>query len=219
MAYIYKIINDINDKIYIGLTFRTIQNRFKQHISDSKKNTDKHRPLYNAMKKYGAEHFSVIEIEQCDDSEANARESYWIQYYNTYKKGYNATLGGEGKPLYSYEEIINDFKNTDLSARELANKYQCSVDTILNIIHTYYPNIDWEKRYKNRSFNRENNLLLAAPKKVMCVEENIIFESTLAAEKWLIENKKTTAKKSRTHISAVCKGRRKHAYGYTWKYV
>lgn len=183
MAYIYKIVNDINDKIYIGLTFRTIQNRFKQHISDSKKNTGKNRPLYNAMKKYGVEHFSVVEIEQCDDNEANARESYWIQYYNTYKKGYNATLGGEGKPLYSYEEIINDFKNTDLSARELANRYQCSVDTILNIIHTYYPNIDWGKRYKNRSFNRENNLLLAAPKKVMCVEENIIFESTLAAER------------------------------------
>lgn len=219
MAYIYKIVNDINDKIYVGLTFRTIQCRFKQHVCDSKRNTDKHRPLYNAMNKYGVEHFSVVEIEQCDDNEANARESYWIQYYDSYKNGYNATLGGEGRLLYSPEEIINDFKNTDLSTRELAKKHQCSLNTVLNILHTYCPNVNWDERYNNRSFNREHNLLLSMPKKVMCVEEKIIFESTLDAERWLIENNKTTAKKSRTHISAVCKGKRKHAYGYTWKYV
>ena len=53
----------------------------------------------------------------------------------------------------------------------------------------------------------------------MCVEENKKFESTTEAERWLIENNITTAKKSRSHISAVCKGKRKKAYGYHWKYL
>ena len=31
MAYIYQITNDINGKIYIGKTERTIEERFKEH--------------------------------------------------------------------------------------------------------------------------------------------------------------------------------------------
>ena len=37
MAYIYKIINNINQKIYIGKTSSTIEKRFKEHCNDSKK--------------------------------------------------------------------------------------------------------------------------------------------------------------------------------------
>ena len=35
MGYIYKIINDINDKIYIGQTIRTIEERWKEHLKES----------------------------------------------------------------------------------------------------------------------------------------------------------------------------------------
>ena len=37
MSKIYKIINDINDKVYIGKTKLSIEKRFKQHYEDSKK--------------------------------------------------------------------------------------------------------------------------------------------------------------------------------------
>lgn len=49
MAYIYKIINDINNKIYIGQTSFSLNKRFQEHISEVKKNF-KNRPLYSAMK-------------------------------------------------------------------------------------------------------------------------------------------------------------------------
>ena len=32
MSYIYKISNDINDKVYIGKTNTTIQQRFQEHL-------------------------------------------------------------------------------------------------------------------------------------------------------------------------------------------
>lgn len=58
MAFIYKITNDINQKIYIGMTERTIKERFKEHCQEYKRERAEKRPLYSAMKKYGIEHFS-----------------------------------------------------------------------------------------------------------------------------------------------------------------
>ena len=37
MAYIYKITNDINNKVYIGKTVKSIEKRWKEHCIDSKK--------------------------------------------------------------------------------------------------------------------------------------------------------------------------------------
>ena len=72
MGYIYKITNDINNKIYIGLTSRNLDIRFKEHLKDSK--TDLNRPLYRAMNKYGAEHFTISLIEEVPDEILSQRE-------------------------------------------------------------------------------------------------------------------------------------------------
>ena len=58
MGYIYKIVNDINGKIYIGQTTRTIQERWKEHIKESL-GTRANHPIYRAMRKYGNEHFQI----------------------------------------------------------------------------------------------------------------------------------------------------------------
>ena len=59
MAYIYKITNDINGKIYIGKTYNSIEKRFKEHCKDRLKRKCEQRPLYSAMNKYGIEHFYI----------------------------------------------------------------------------------------------------------------------------------------------------------------
>ena len=59
MSYIYKITNIKNSKFYIGKTNRTIEERFKEHCKDYKKRDYEKRPLYTAMRKYGAENFSI----------------------------------------------------------------------------------------------------------------------------------------------------------------
>ena len=76
MSFIYVITNDINNKQYVGKTNTSIEKRFKEHINDSKKERCEKRPLYNAMKKYGIEHFSVKEIEECSAEEASTKEIY-----------------------------------------------------------------------------------------------------------------------------------------------
>ena len=94
MGLIYKIINDINDKIYIGKTCTTLDHRWNQHLYSYQVEDWN---LYKAMRKYGIEHFTIIKIEQIDNNLLNEREIYWIKYYNSYKNGYNMTEGGDGR--------------------------------------------------------------------------------------------------------------------------
>jgi hypothetical protein len=53
--------------------------------------------LYDAINKYGSENFSIEEVEECSPEVLNDREVYWIEQYGSFKNGYNATRGGEGK--------------------------------------------------------------------------------------------------------------------------
>ena len=100
MYCIYKITNDINNQVYIGLTTRSIEQRWKEHIRHKSSSID------NAIQKYGIAHFSVEEIEECPDEIIDEREVYWIDFYDTYNNGYNATKGGDGTILFSHYEIL-----------------------------------------------------------------------------------------------------------------
>ena len=46
MAYIYKITNQINGKVYIGKTLSSIEERWKEHCKDYKREYCEKRPLY-----------------------------------------------------------------------------------------------------------------------------------------------------------------------------
>lgn len=101
MAYIYKITNDINNKVYIGKTVKTIEERFNQHLKKAKDKVNRY--LYDAMNCYGTEHFSISQIEECKEDIVDERERYWIAYYQSNNKeyGYNMTDGGEGGDTWS----------------------------------------------------------------------------------------------------------------------
>lgn len=99
---IYIIVNDINNKVYIGQTREGIEERFKRHCrnyQDSKGSID-----YD-ITFYGKEHFKIKLIEKVFLKDLDEREKYWINFYNSYKKGYNRTIGGDGGGIYTQEEI------------------------------------------------------------------------------------------------------------------
>ena len=96
---IYLFRNKINEKCYVGQALK-IRKRFLQHMSKYRGNSS--YPLYQALHKYGLENFEfeILETFERLNSEElkdilNKREIYWIEYYESYKTGYNQTLGGE----------------------------------------------------------------------------------------------------------------------------
>ena len=211
MTYIYKIINDINNKIYIGKTERTVEERFKEHCRDASHSERKNRPLYKAMNKYGIEHFHVETIEQTDIPEE--REKYWIEYYKSFKNGYNATMGGDGKKYLDYDLIISTYQEVQ-NIKKTASILEIHPDTISNILKVNNVPIkssqEITKETKSKivhMYSLENELLKT-------------FPSTAEAARYLINNDLTHCKFTtiRYHISEVCNSKRRTAAGYRWSY-
>ena len=104
MGYIYKITNNVNSKVYIGQTKKTIEERFNQHIKCAKEHVNQY--LYDAMNHYGIENFSVSLIEECEDCLLDEKERYWIREHHSWTgdencTGYNMTVGGGGGDTFS----------------------------------------------------------------------------------------------------------------------
>lgn len=133
---IYKITNDLNDKVYVGQTIRTLPERFQKHCSkgDDLSNT---MAIKNAIHKYGREHFKIELIEECDPSTLNDREIYWISYYDSYVSGYNCTRGGQ---KCGHSQKLTPAQETELinlyeaghSSTELAGFFNVDKTTVLN---------------------------------------------------------------------------------------
>ena len=114
---IYKITNKINGLIYIGCTINSLEQRFSEHLYRCFK-TDYKSKLYNSMKKYGQENFSIDLIVECDVNVIYETEKKYIEQYNSYNNGLNATIGGEGCLGYVHspevrERISKGTKNGD----------------------------------------------------------------------------------------------------------
>jgi hypothetical protein len=211
MAYIYQIINDINNKIYIGKTEFSIDKRFKEHCSDAFKERNEKRPLYSAMRKYGIEHFHIELIEETDNPEE--REKYWIEQKQSFKKGYNATLGGDGKKYLDYNLIIASYKEIK-SVKDTAISLGISSDSVSNILRANNISIITSSEVIKKKYGKVVNMY--------DLQNTFLktFPSVNAAAKYMVENNLTGCKMTtiKQHITEVCMGKRKTAAKFKWKY-
>lgn len=211
MPYIYKITNNINNKIYIGKTVETVEKRWKEHIVDSKKKTCKNRPLYQAINKYGIEHFSIEEIEEVQNEILlNERERFWIEYFGSFKNGYNATLGGDGKSYIDYDLVVATYRETqnENKTAKIMNIHPSTVSYIL-------------KAKKEPILTRVEATSKATSKIVnQYTKEGQYIQSFPSARSAAEALGKTTATSNgaSSHITDVCRGKRQTAYGFKWKF-
>lgn len=147
---IYKWTNLINQHAYVGQA-KNIENRKARHIQTYNRILkgddirEKNYPLYQAMIKYSIENFSFEILEECSVEELNAKEKYWVAYYNTFFNGYNQTLGGDASIQEPKEKIIgifNDLKNTAMFHREIAEKWNISIEMVQGINTGRYWKLD-----------------------------------------------------------------------------
>ena len=136
MSCIYKITNDVNGKMYIGKTSYNIEKRWGEHCRATRNPNRWHFPLYRAMRKYGIEHFTITQLEECEEDKASERECFWIEKLGTYKNGYNATLGGDGGHIIDYDRVLEEYERIK-SVKVVAEKMGISSKTVSTILHTH----------------------------------------------------------------------------------
>ena len=128
-GFIYKIWNDVNDKLYIGQTKTTIKDRWHGHMSSALNENRSKSALYNAMRKYGRDKFHIEQIDKIQyktieelSDKLDELEILRIEQYNSYADngtGYNCEKGGTGK------------------RKRISGRTVCKYDDELNLLDTY----------------------------------------------------------------------------------
>lgn len=91
---IYRISDIETEECYIGQA-ANLKDRITQHIKGSLGiQTIADQRIHHAMDEKGVQNWYFEVLEECDKSQLNDREKYWINYYKSNELGFNATRGG-----------------------------------------------------------------------------------------------------------------------------
>jgi len=138
IAYIYQIINQVNNKKYIGQT-TNLYRRKNNHFNHLRAGTHHNIHLQAAFNQYGENNFNFIfeKFEVSSQEEINQLEKDYIKKFNSIEDGYNITIGGTGgltKPrsldFHSYCLAYLGNKNYDGMTNKTAQWLNCDSSTI-----------------------------------------------------------------------------------------
>ena len=196
-SYIYKITNIENNKIYIGQTRKSIKERWKNHIADSKRADYK---FSRAIKKYGIFCWKIDILEKLENIELlNEREKYWISLYNSVKEGYNSTYGGNQLVEYS-TEILDKIKKSS-TGRIMSEDTKKKI-SLAKTGMKYGPHSEETKRKmseiaKGRIFSEEHKRKIGEKHKgkIITNEQKIAISNARKKEHWIWITNKIVNKK------------------------
>ena len=95
---IYRAINKINGKCYVGQTRHSLEHRKRVHLTKAHQGVKTH--FYSAIRKYGDDNFDwEIVCSTNDKQRLNELETFYIQKYDSIKHGYNMVDGGDNNVM------------------------------------------------------------------------------------------------------------------------
>ena len=102
IGYIYCATCLTTGKLYFGQTIRLVEERWERHIQESRSLSN--YKFHRAIRKYGEENFLVEEVltvsaptKESLKKKLDYIEIRLIRKFDTFRNGYNMTLGGEGQ--------------------------------------------------------------------------------------------------------------------------
>lgn len=219
---VYKIINLLNGKVYIGITIQGSQTRWLHHLYEARSGSS--FPIHNAIRKYGKDSFKVEVIEEIEDKDYDylkEREKYWIQYYDSYNrnKGYNLTLGGDGTFGRTHSEETKDKIRQKALGRKVSIESRKRMSDSQKKVNRDYSDLG-KRSNKKRWANPENKLKssLTNPNNKEILQltlDNIVIEKFRSAS----EAARQIGVNFHGNISSCAVGKLKTAYGFKWAYL
>lgn len=149
---------------YIGLTKGLETFRWISHYKERNKPNMKGTKLSIALSTYGPDDWDVEILERgLSKAEAEAKEIYYIAHFNTYYKGYNGTLGGEGGRNPKDKVVVIDLTTGSFTIYSDVHSAAAATGVKMWVIrgHLYQPNTyryyvrSNLKFMKERAFNPE----------------------------------------------------------------
>jgi len=162
---IYKIENNINGKIYIGLTTKGLSRRISEHIAENKS------PIQKVLNKYGIQSFDISIIDYADTREILCeKEKYWIKYYDCKAyKGYNLTDGGDGliNPTKSVRKKISKSVSKLLKGNQYRKGKQNSLETKKKISNSLKETFKSKEMRKKLSDSHKGRVISEEQKQIL----------------------------------------------------
>lgn len=214
MGFVYVIKNCINDKVYVGQTKNSIEQRFNEHLYASmKKNTT--NKLYMAMKELGKENFYIELLTECKDVDMNKYEQLYVEKFNSIKQGYNT--------VYHCSSISNS-SNTELEDK-IIELYKegyslASIGKTCEVSHATICKILRKNKMKREETSKANHV--SGSKQVVMYSKDFVpeklFDSIKEAYNWLKKNTefKVTTYAVYAYIDVACKNYN-ICYGHRWQ--
>jgi group I intron endonuclease len=105
-----------SNKVYVGSAINYVK-RWADHKWDLKNQKHCNSKLQNSWNKHGAAKFDFAILEYVENpQDLLKREQYWIDYYDSYKSGYNMTpIAGSPLGRKQTEETIKKLREINLS--------------------------------------------------------------------------------------------------------
>ena len=206
MYTIYKYTNIQNNKVYIGQTSLSLEERSQR----GGHNYRECRRFYNAIQKYGWDSFIPTILEDnLTLEEANKKEEYYISLYNSSddKFGYNISLGGSNRVMSDESKSIISKKAIDRYSDKTSNPMYGKKHTFDSIKkmseakrgdkNPMYGSV-WNETQRLRCGTKGKKLNLSAERRlemsknardlgfsrskpVYCIEDEIFFDSITTA--------------------------------------
>lgn len=231
---IYKVLNINNNKIYIGQTIKSLEERKFYHYyrANNKLNINTH--FINALRKYPKTDFiwSIIDTAETKE-ELNNKEIYWIKYYDSINNGYNIQQGGNltgynsdefalacgAVPFLAYRtngEFLGEYINQTKFSRE----YNIAKTHVSDLINNKLNSCNGFILIKKENFSKE-----LLQQKMRQAKQT--FRPFIAIKMDTLEyfgpysspkECKQDLKLSNPHITEVLKKQRKSGEGYLFKF-
>ena len=208
MGYIYKIVNKIDGKTYIGQTIQDLEERWRQH----RKTNSNCRYLKSAIKKHGIDKFDFKLICICFDDDLDKYETMYIKQYDTMvPNGYNLREGG------------NSSKHHEETKKKISEKLKNRTDLVHSKPQLGKPHSDEIKRKISNSLKGIKYSQETIKKRSELLIKHTIFQMDMNGTIIQTFNGYAEAAKSvgihKCSIWGVCNGKGKTAKGFMWKSI